>query len=107
MEEVKTTEETNTDKVSNCLGEMIDLLSKEKLTVPELILLLSNLQYAIGASIEGYKEDQKGPNLEQLKKVYYTAPTVGVSMMLAAMEMSTWHDSYLKQLQNTKEKEDK
>ncbi len=104
MTEVKDTDHTNTDKISDCLSQMLDLLSQKKLTVTELILLMSNLQYAIGASIEGYVEDQKGPNLDELKKKYFTNPTVGTSMMLAAMEMSTWYDSYVKQMQNTEEK---
>ena len=105
-EDVNKTDDTDTDKIQNCLTQMIDLLESERLNVGELILLLSNLQYLVGASIEGHVNG-KGPGLEELKKLYLTNPTVGVNMMLAGMTMSTWYDTYMEHVKNIKEKEDK
>lgn len=100
-EKVKKNKNLDPAKIEKCLGEMIESLEKNKLTVGELIILLSNLQYTIGASIDGYGE--KGPGLEELKKIYYSEPTVGVAMMLNGMEISTWYDSWVNILKKKKD----
>ena len=91
MAEIKTDDE----KVSNTLQKIMKLLNKDRLTIPELILLYGNLGYHIGASIAGFKED--GPSLEELKKEYYSNPTIDVGFMLQALLIGSWEQDFIKQ----------
>jgi hypothetical protein len=83
-------EETNinSEKTSEVLDKMLEVLKENKLNTLELIVLLSNLGYSIGASIEGF--ENSGPSFEELQKMYYSNPTVGVALMNQAMLLSSW-----------------
>ena len=102
-EEIEETSNFNPEKVEKCLGQMVDLLGVEKLTVGELIILISNLQYSIGASIDGYEE--KGPSLDKLRDMYYQDPTLGTALMLNAATISTWYDDWQEAIKKKEDKE--
>ncbi len=67
--------------------ELLALFQKYKLTADQIILTYSNLGYSLGASIDGVKDKI---SLEELELKYATAPTMGVSLMLQCLLMSTW-----------------
>lgn len=64
----------------------------------EIIIALGNLEYTLGASIDGYKG--KGPGIEKLKELYYSSPSVGVAMMLNGITVTSWYEG-LKQKEET------
>jgi hypothetical protein len=76
------------EKTSEVLDKILEVLRENKLNTLELIVLLSNLGYSIGASLEGFQGN--GPSFEELQKMYYSNPTVGVALMNQAMLMSSW-----------------
>lgn len=82
------------EKANEALGEMIEVLDKHKLRVQDLVVVYGNLGYAIGAAIEGFKEE-KGPDVEELQKLYHSDPTVGVALMLQGMLVTSWHDQII------------
>lgn len=81
---------------------LLTVFQEERLSVGEIIIALGNLTYALGASIDGYGD--KGPTVEQLEKLYYTNPSVGVAMMIQGLTIASWYEQYRQQvLDNTKE----
>lgn len=82
------------EKIGAILDKLLKLINKSKLTIPELLILVGNLSYFIGASIAGLKET--GPSLEELKKHYYKNPTVDVALMLQGLEITSWEEDFVK-----------
>lgn len=93
-------EEEEEKKASEALDEVLAVLKKHKLRIQDLILLYGNLGYSIGASIEGLKE---GPSLEELQKLYYEKPSIGISLMLQGMLTTSWAEDYIKQQEGKKD----
>ena len=89
-------EEEEAELASTALDEILEVLKKHKLRVQDLILLYGNLGYSIGASIEGLSD---GLTTDELQKKYYENPTVGTTMMLQSVLVTTWRDDYMKQQQ--------
>ena len=68
------------DKAQEAFGELVDVFQRHRLTVAEILIVLGNLSYTLGASMEGFKE--KGPSMEELQKMYYLSPTPGIALMI-------------------------
>jgi hypothetical protein len=85
---------TNDNKVGAILTKVMKLLNKNNMTIPELIMFYGNLGYHVGASIAGYQGT--GPSLEELKKLYYSNPTVDVGLMLQGLLITSWEEDYIK-----------
>jgi hypothetical protein len=79
--------------VNTALNDILEILGKKGLSVQELLVLYGNLGYYIGASIAGFQD--KGPSLEEIKREYYSNPTVDVGLMLQGMIITTWEKDYL------------
>lgn len=78
--------------------------TRPKANQQEILLALANLIYSIGASIDGYKE--KGPPIEELKRMYYTNPTIGTNLMLQSALLSLMVDNIRQGKIKEKVKED-
>lgn len=90
--------EFDPDKVNRVYEKLVEIFQEEKLTVGEIIIAYGNLGYTLGASIEGYHE--KGPSPEELEKLYYSHPTLGVALMVQAMTVTGWYEQWEKQQVN-------
>lgn len=94
------------EKCEKIYEELVKVFQENKPTINEIILALSNLTYTLGASIEGYKK--KGPSFEDLQKLFYSNPTIGIAIMLQGLTMGTWFEQYQTQLlENIEEKSQK
>jgi len=88
----------NRDQV---LAKLINALHDNPLTVEDLILVLSNLIYAVGASIEGYKD--KTPPASEVMKEYYAKPgRIGFAMMAQGLLMNQKWPEDLKEVSEEK-----
>lgn len=85
-------------KVDSIYKRLVETFSEAGLTTEEIVVAYGNLGYALGASVHGISEG-KGPSPEELRKLYYTTPTIGVALMSQGMEITSW----FKQLQNLRE----
>lgn len=86
------------EKASVLLEDLISAFQKAKPNVTEILVVLSNLTYTLGASIGGYTD--KGPgDIQELERMYYEHPEkVELALMLQGLLMSTWAESRFKQL---------
>lgn len=91
IKEVGTKDNIAIEKITNCLSNILELIQNNRFKVGELILLYGNLGYSIGASIEG-----EAKTIEELNKLYYTNPTVGIALMLNGAMVNSWFDDYNK-----------
>lgn len=82
----------NEKEIENVLEKTLKILNKSKLDIRQLILFYGNLGYIIGCSMAGFKE--QGPNLETLKKEYYSNPTVDIGFMLQGLLITSWEHSW-------------
>ncbi len=73
--------------------DLVKVFQEHKPTVGEIIIALGNLQYSVGASIGGYN-NEKGPGIEELQKLYYSNPSVDVALMIQGLQTTTWFDDY-------------
>lgn len=92
---MSTTNVTDDVKVAKIIDKVISLLNKNKLNIAELIVLYGNLGYHIGASIAGISTKQ-GPSLEELRKLYYSNPTIDVGLMLQGLIVTDWEKDFIK-----------
>lgn len=76
------------DELNKALKELIEVFQKKKLTVQDILIVYGNLGYALGASIEGYKEG--GPGIEELKEKYANSQSIGVALMLQGILVTSW-----------------
>jgi hypothetical protein len=75
------------DKASWVLDQWISTLQLVKLSQRDLILVISNLLYSVGASIEGY--DGMGPSVSEVLKKYYSDPgQIGIALMAQGLQMN-------------------
>ena len=94
VEESPICEEDEREKANQCLQRLITDLNEFNLRTQDVVVVLGNLAYAVGASIEGIGED--GPTLDELNQRYYTEPTLGTALMLQGMITTSWHDQVAK-----------
>ena len=87
--------EFDPSKVNQAYEELVAVFQKYKLGVGEILIAYGNLGYTLGASIDGHAE--QGPNTEELQKLYYSNPTVGVAMMLSGLTITSWYETYSNQ----------
>lgn len=92
--ENKTATSLDLEKVENVLNKIIKCVNTGKLSIREIIILYGNLGYHFGASIAGFKD--KGPGIEDLKKAYYSSPTVDIGLMLQGLMITGWEEDFIK-----------
>jgi len=88
----KKTVQFDPEKCNNILSKLIEAFEEHKPTVGEILVIYGNLGYTLGASIEGH--GNTGPNVQELKKQYYTDPTVGTALMLQGIEVTNWFQDH-------------
>lgn len=89
------------EKVSNSFEKVIKLLNSEGLTTSELVVLLGNLMYTIGASSGGY--GSTGPSIDKLEELYQQNPTnISVGLMYQAWLLLAWYEEYKNHLLGSK-----
>jgi hypothetical protein len=81
------------ERTQKVYEELLKIFQVHRPSVGEILIAYANLGYALGASIEGLKKDE-GLSVEELNKRYYSSPTVGVALMLQAMEVATWYEDW-------------
>lgn len=86
--------DTDDKKIIKAMNATLKILNKYKLNIPELLLFFGNLGYHIGASMAGLKSN--GPDLEALKREYYSNPTVDSGLMMQGLLITQWVSDYLK-----------
>ena len=79
-------------KVEKTIKKLHDTFNKAKLNPQEIIIAYGNLGYHLGASLAGFED--KGPDLETLKKFYYNDPTIDVGLMLQGLLITTWEQDF-------------
>lgn len=90
----------NIDELNSALSQLIEVFNKHKLRVQDILLVYGNLGYALGASIEGYKDE--GPGIEELKQKYNTSPTVGTGLCLQGILLTSWWEDYVNSTKESK-----
>jgi len=78
--------------LSDIINRITDILNEHPLDPAEITVLYGKLGYVLGASIEGFTS--QGPPLEILEKAYYTAPSLGVSLMLQGLLVEGWAEDW-------------
>lgn len=83
--------------IAGCLKAIGD----QHLSVPEIVDVFTNVLYAVGASIEGFKDT--GPSIPDVIDMYYSKPgRVGIAMMAQAIHMNQeWHKSLVQTMEQT------
>lgn len=100
IEKVKNNDpELSLDKVQATVTKIVALLQKQKLTVGEILIVLGNVIYTVGASIGSYKV---GPSAQELEKKYAINPSVDVALMLTGLHVTSWVDSLGKTVEDFK-----
>jgi hypothetical protein len=99
IETVKETKNYDPERAELVLRKVLKVFQKHRPTTSEIILILSNLTYSLGGSIESLTTNELPP-IEELQKQYYTSPTIGVALMLQGLLISTWFENYQKTLEN-------
>ena len=80
------------EKCSKLLEQLVDAFTEVKPTVGEILVIYGNLGYTLGASIEGHKGS--GPNIKEVKKRYYSEPSVGNALMVQGIEITNWFQDH-------------
>ena len=83
------------EKISKMINKIMLILNKKGLTIPELLMFYGNLGYHIGASIANCTNT--GPGLEELKKEYYSNPTIDTYLMLQGLMITGMEEDFVKQ----------
>ena len=95
IERPKETLHFNPERCNDLYTELVEVFQKHKPTVGEIIIAYGNLGYTLGASIGGF--DEKGPGIEELKKLYYTEPgRLDLALMLQGLTITTWYEDWEK-----------
>lgn len=79
-------------KLDKVIQKLHKVINKADLNVTEIILAYGNLGYHLGASMAGFED--KGPDLETLKREYYLNPTIDVGLMLQGLMITGWENSF-------------
>lgn len=82
----------NEKKVEKTIEKLHSVFNKANLNPQEIIITYGNLGYHLGASLAGFED--KGPDLETLKKLYYADPTIDVGLMLQGLLITTWEKDF-------------
>jgi hypothetical protein len=90
------------EKCNELYTDLVEVFQKHKPTVGEILIAYGNLGYALGASIGGFSE--KGPGIEELKKLYYSEPgRLDIALMTQGLTVTTWYDDWEKQVLDTED----
>src|SRR5258706_7879096 len=92
-------------KVDKVYTDIVNILKNNKLTVQELLLVLGNTLYTVGASIGGY--GTKGPSVKELAELYATKPSLDVALMTNGLQVTTWIEDLDKTVEQIKAEHDK
>jgi hypothetical protein len=85
------------NRADQTYSQLVEVLQKNRPTVGELIVVLGNLLYTVGAGVGGYTG--KAPNLEELTRSYYAEPgKIDVALMLQGLMITAWYEDYIKTL---------
>lgn len=84
---------TDDKKVTKVIEKIMKVINKEKLNIPELLVMYGNLGYFIGASMAGCGHN--GPSLEELKDIYHKDPTVDTGLMMQGLLITSWEEDYI------------
>ena len=97
MTKKKKKKKTSTEIV---LKDCIKAFQKTPLVSSEMVDVISNLLYSLGACLCGFKD--KGPGPEEAMKLYYENPRdLGHAFMAQSFQMNaSWHET-LEQLETT------
>jgi len=85
-------QEVNEEKVLKILDKTRKLFNKHHPTIPEIILAYGNLGYMLGASMAGC--EGVGPSEDEIRRAYYSKPTVDVAFMAQGLEMTRWRKHF-------------
>ena len=85
--------ETNEKKVKKALQALIKTFNSHNLTVSEMIKVIGQLAYSVGAGVGGF--DSPAPNHTVLEQEYYTNPTVDIALMLQGILIQSWVEDFL------------
>ena len=102
--DLKTTLEFDPEACNALYEDLVKVYQKHKPTVGSILINYGNLGYTLGASIQGYKDE--GPSVEELNKMYYSNPSLGIALMLQGVTIVSWFSSWEEQQvkKETKEK---
>ncbi len=82
-------------KITKAVNQVLKILERADFNIAELILFTGNMTYFIGASIAGYQD--KGPNIEELKREYYSSPGgpgIDIALMLSGLTTTSWLEDW-------------
>ena len=79
------------EEAQGAFEDLVKVFQERRLTIAEIIIVLGNLSYTLGASIEGFKEE--GPSAEELQRMYYSDPSVGTGLMMTGITICSWYSS--------------
>ncbi len=88
IEKVENTSDVSVNKVQKTYDALVKIFQKNKLSVKEILIVLGNLTYTLGASIGEYKD--KGPGINTLQELYLKKPTIDVAMMISGLQFQHW-----------------
>lgn len=98
MSELERPEKTlsfDPERCNQLYTKLVEVFQEIKPTVGEIIIAYGNLGYTLGASIGGFSD--KGPGLEDLKRLYYSEPgRLDVALMLQGLTVTTWYEDWEK-----------
>ena len=83
LESINKTLGVSEKKVQKTYTELVNVFKKNKLNVKEILIVLGNLVYTIGASVGNY--DKKGPSPSKLEELYLLKPTIDVALMIKSI----------------------
>lgn len=99
LSELEQSELFDTEKISQCIADLEQVLTKHNLNVGELLLCYGNLGYKLGANLRRAYRDKdfvsEPPNVELLNQLYYSEPTEDVALMLHSLTALSWVDTLI------------
>ena len=78
----------NKKKIEKVLNKVLNLLSRNKFTQEEVVVLYGNLGLALGASMAECTRNM--PTVRELHERYENSPTIDVAMMLNGLNVASW-----------------
>ncbi len=98
LESINKTLGVSEKKVQKTYTELVNVFKKNKLNVKEILIVLGNLVYTIGASVGNYGE--KGPSPSKLEELYLLKPTIDVALMITGLNICMWQEDLEKKIED-------
>lgn len=90
-------------KIEKVITQLTKVFDKNKLTIPEILIVYGNLGYSLGASIrKSIDPNSSIPTSEELELLYATNPTVDISLLIQGLLIISWADSLNKKVEDFK-----